>query len=378
MRRFLFLMAALLLCFCGCKDNTPEESQKKLVMVTNATFPPYEYVEKGNIEGIDPEVVRRIATRLGYELEIQDMAFDAIIAAVQTGKAQIAASGITVTEDRKKKVFFTDSYVIAAQVMIVPQNSPIKGMADLKGKRIGVQHGTTGDMYVKENIQEPQRFQHGPDAVTALVNGKLDVVVIDGEPAEAYVSKNPSLKLLSQPLVQEEYAFAIGKSNKKLLDQFNAELRKMKKSGELAKIINTYRQPKLTVVIPAGSNAENRYTLAVLDKLAENLKFKVDIQEGSWESIQSSIQADRKQIATPVFELTEGQKKLIPHLKTFVVSEYVIVAPKESKIDISDLKNPKVVKTVPVIGNPDVPIVDGDSVLVPLGYQGLIKFCLAG
>ena len=140
MKRFLLLMAALSLCFfCGCKQEEVKK-EKKLIMVTNATFPPYEYVDKGKIDGIDPEIVRRIAQRLGYELEIQDMAFDAIIAAVQSGKAQIAASGITVTEDRKQKITFTDSYVIAAQVMIVPENSPIKSEKDLKGKR-----GITGD-----------------------------------------------------------------------------------------------------------------------------------------------------------------------------------------------------------------------------------------
>ena len=123
MRRFLLLMAAIVLCFCGCKEDV--QQQKKMVMATNATFPPYEYVDKGRIDGIDAEVVRRVAMRLGYELEIQDMAFDSVIAAVQTGKAQVAASGITVTEDRKQKVFFTDTYVIAAQVMIVTKDSPI-------------------------------------------------------------------------------------------------------------------------------------------------------------------------------------------------------------------------------------------------------------
>ena len=178
MRRFLLLMAAIVLCFCGCKEDV--QQQKKMVMATNATFPPYEYVDKGRIDGIDAEVVRRVAMRLGYELEIQDMAFDSVIAAVQTGKAQVAASGITVTEDRKQKVFFTDTYVIAAQVMIVTKDSPIKSASELKGKRIGVQRGTTGESYVKDNIQEPERFQNGPEAVTALANGKLDVVVIDG------------------------------------------------------------------------------------------------------------------------------------------------------------------------------------------------------
>ena len=238
MKHFFLLLTALMLCFCGCKD--PEKA--KLVMVTNATFPPYEYVSGGAIDGIDPEIVRRIAERLGYELEIQDMAFDSVIAAVQSGKAHIAASGITVTEDRKKQVAFTDPYVIAAQVIIIPKNSPIKGISDLKGKRIGVQHGTTGDSFVTEKIQEPERYKEGPVAVAALVSGKLDVVVIDGEPAQAYIAQNPSLMILPEPLTTEEYAFAIAKYNQNLLREFNEELKKMKDSGELESIILHYKK----------------------------------------------------------------------------------------------------------------------------------------
>ena len=345
MKRLLLVMAAVMLCLCGCKEETARK--KTLVMVTNATFPPYEYVDMGKIEGIDPEVVRRITRKMGYELEIQDMAFDAIIAAVQTGKAQIAASGITVTEDRKKKVLFTDPYVVAAQVMIVPKNSPVKSAADLKGKRIGVQHGTTGDTYVKENIQEPQRFQHGPDAVTALVSGKLDVVVIDGEPAEAYVSKNPQLKILSEPLVKEEYAFAMGKENKALLEKFNAELRKMKASGELAKVINHYRElnskVKLTVFLPPENAIDGKYLRSMMEQLAERFDFRADYHEGGQEAVAGVIQSDVKQIIAVAIPLTQDQKKLLPYTETLILGEYVLVVPKSSDIkDFSMLNGKKI------------------------------------
>ena len=345
MKHLLLFMTALMLCLCGCREETVQN--KKLVMVTNATFPPYEYVDKGEIEGIDPAVIRKISRKLGYELEIQDMAFDAIIAAVQTGKAQIAASGITVTEDRKKKVLFTDPYVIAAQVMIVPKNSPIKTAADLKGKRIGVQHGTTGDTYVKENIQEPQRFQHGPDAVTALVSGKLDVVVIDGEPAEAYVSKNPQLKILPEPLVQEEYAFAMGKENKALLDKFNAELRKMKENGELSKIINHYRdlnsKVKLTVFLPPVNAIDGKYLRSMMDQLADRFHFRADYHEGGQESIAGAIQSDTKQIIAVAVSLSQDQKKLLPFTETLVLGEYALVVPQTSGIkDFSMLNGKKI------------------------------------
>ncbi|MBO5991342.1 MAG: transporter substrate-binding domain-containing protein, partial [Lentisphaeria bacterium] len=144
---YTLLCSVLLLLSCGCG----KEKKPRLVMVTNATFPPYEYVSGDTIDGIDPAIVRKIADALGYELEIQDMSFDSVIAAVQSGKADIAASGITVTEERKKQVLFTHAYVIAEQAIIVKKDSPIKAAADLKGKRIGVQHGTTGDTFVTQN-----------------------------------------------------------------------------------------------------------------------------------------------------------------------------------------------------------------------------------
>ena len=341
MRRFLLLMAAIVLCFCGCKEDV--QQQKKMVMATNATFPPYEYVDKGRIDGIDAEVVRRVAMRLGYELEIQDMAFDSVIAAVQTGKAQVAASGITVTEDRKQKVFFTDTYVIAAQVMIVTKDSPIKSASELKGKRIGVQRGTTGESYVKDNIQEPERFQNGPEAVTALANGKLDVVVIDGEPAEAYVAKNPKLKILPEPLVQEEYAFAIGKNNRPLLEQFNAELRKMRERGELTAIINSYRKPRLIIVSTPNSGRETLYFQSVMEQIAERLKYKVEFQDGNLETVASALGVTRKQLVVPAFSLTDDEKKLIPNIEIFTAAEYVVVVPEKSQLrKFSDLSNKRI------------------------------------
>ena len=172
---YTFLLLAMLFLTGGCGDKHP-----KLVMVTNATFPPYEYVVNGKITGIDPAIIELIGERLGFDVEIHDMSFDSLIAAVQSGKAHIAASGITVNEERKKAVLFTNAYVVASQLIIVPKDSPIQSADDLKGRRIGVQHGTTGDLYVKDNIQEPERYTNGPLAVQALLAGKLDAVVVDG------------------------------------------------------------------------------------------------------------------------------------------------------------------------------------------------------
>lgn len=250
MKRFLLFAAFLAtLLFCGCEDS----ARPKLVMATNAEFPPYEYLEGEHIDGIDPVIVRAIAERLGYEVKIDNMKFDSVIAAVQTGKADIAASGLTVTEDRKKQVLFTHPYIVAEQLIIVPENSPIKAKDDLKGKRVGVQTGTTGDSYMTENIQEPERFDNGALAVSALVAGKLDAVVIDNEPAKIYVRNNPGLKVLTDPLTAELYAFAFSRKNADLCKKFNAEMQKMKDSGELTEIICKY---KPDYEAPQGAAAE--------------------------------------------------------------------------------------------------------------------------
>lgn len=210
---------------------------KTLRMVTEATFPPYEYRENGRIVGIDPDVVREIAQRNGYVLVIEDMPFNSIIAAVQTGKADIAASGITITEDRKKIVNFTEPYVTAGQSIILPKDSTIKSVADLKGKRIGVQIGTTGDIYVSENIGTPDRFDNAALVCAAITSGRLDAGVVDSAPAAEFVRRSESLIMLPEPLTSEEYAFAINKDRVDLLNMINATLVEMKAEGLIEHIV---------------------------------------------------------------------------------------------------------------------------------------------
>ena len=184
--------------------------------------------------------MQAVAQEIGKELVVEDMSFDSVISAVVTGKADVAASGITVTEDRKRQVNFSLPYVEAKQVIIVPENSAVKEAKDLKDKLIGVQHGTTGDTYVTKHIQEPERFPNGALAVAALEAGKLDAVVLDGEPSKVHVSMRRNLKILDTPLTTEEYAVAISKKNTKLLEQVNAAIKKMKENGKLAEIKAKY------------------------------------------------------------------------------------------------------------------------------------------
>lgn len=212
-----------------------------LIMATNAEFPPYEYHDGGEIVGIDADIAQAIAEELGMTLEIEDMAFDSIITAVSSGKADMGLAGMTVDPDRQKNVNFSDTYATAAQVIIVKEDSAIAGPDDLVGKKIGVQLGTTGDIYA-EDIEdaELERYNKGMEAVQALQQGKIDAVVIDGEPAKVFVSENEGLKVLDEPLTEEEYAIAIAKDNDELLEKINTALATLKDSGKLDEIVAKY------------------------------------------------------------------------------------------------------------------------------------------
>lgn len=225
-------------------ESKTEESKAaggKLVMVTNAEFPPYEYHESNEIVGIDADIAKAIAEHMGMELEIQDMAFDSLIPAVQSGKADFAAAGMTVREDRLKNVDFTETYAEAAQVIIVKEGSEIADPDGLTGKKIGVQTGTTGDIYA-DDIEgaDVQRFNKGMEAVMALTQDKVDAVIIDREPAKVFVKENEGLKILDEAFTEEAYAIAVKKGNTELVEQMNAAIKDLKESGELQKIVDKY------------------------------------------------------------------------------------------------------------------------------------------
>lgn len=217
------------------------ESKGTLVMATNAEFPPYEFHEGGEIKGIDVEIARAIAAEMGMDFEIEDIAFDSIIPEVTSGKADFGAAGMTVTEDRKQSVDFSDPYATATQVVIVKDGSEITSVDALAGKTIGVQLGTTGDIYV-EDVEGAtvERYNKGFEAVQALTQDKIDAVVIDGEPAKVFVSQNEGLKILDEAFTTEEYAICVKKGNTELLEGINAAIAKLKETGELQAIVDKY------------------------------------------------------------------------------------------------------------------------------------------
>lgn len=215
----------------------------KLIMVTNAEFPPYEYHDGGEIVGIDAEIAKAIADELGLELEIEDIAFDSIIPELTSGKADFAMAGMTVDETRAKSVDFSDTYAKASQKIIVTEDSEIAVPDDLKGKIVGVQQGTTGDIYVTDLEADgttTERFNKGFEAVQALSQGKIDAVVIDEQPAQVFVEQTEGLKVLDESFTEEEYAAAVNKGNTALLDAINAALADLDESGKLDEIVAKY------------------------------------------------------------------------------------------------------------------------------------------
>lgn len=265
-KKIVALVAAaamvLSMAACGSTDNSSSDAKDgsaaaettktsdsdTLVMATNATFPPYEYVDGEECKGIDIEIAQAIADAMGKKLEVDDIDFDSIIPAITTGKADMALAGMTVTDERKENVDFSDSYATGVQVIIVPKDSDITSPDDLANdKMIGVQQGTTGHIYCSDTPEKGgfgedhvTAYPNGASAIQALQTGKVDAVVIDNEPAKAFVAENPGLKILDTEYVTEDYAIAVKKGNTELLDQINETLAKLKADGTLQSIIDKY------------------------------------------------------------------------------------------------------------------------------------------
>ncbi len=222
------------------------DGEDVIVMATNAYFPPYEYYEGENIVGIDAEIAAKIAEKLGKTLKIEDMEFNSITSAVNEGSVDFGMAGMTVTEDRLLEVDFSVSYANGVQVVIVKEDSPITSVDDLFAEgatyKAGVQLGTTGDTYATGDLGEDRVIQYatGNEAVLALAGGSVDCVIIDNEPAKAYVEANEGLKILESTYADEDYAICVKKGNSELLDQIDAAIVELTADGTIDEIVAKY------------------------------------------------------------------------------------------------------------------------------------------
>ena len=248
----VLVIALSVFVFAACGADKNDGADKVLTMATNAEFPPYEFYEGEEVVGIDAEIAAAIAEKLGMELEIVDTAFDSIIPAIVAKKYDMGMAGMTVTDERLEEVNFSESYATGVQVVIVKEGSDIKTVDDLTADKkytIGVQTGTTGDLYSTWDIEDEglgtvSRFNKGADAVEALKIGKVDCVIIDNEPAKAFVAESEGLKILDTAYAEEQYAIAVSKENTELLDNINKALAELTEDGTIQKIVDKYINAK--------------------------------------------------------------------------------------------------------------------------------------
>ncbi|NLL56778.1 MAG: transporter substrate-binding domain-containing protein [Clostridiales bacterium] len=253
----IIIACALSLTACsGIKDATPEGIQKygKLVVATNAFFPPFEYYEDGKIVGWDIDIAQALAEKLGVELVIENMEFDSVLLAPGTNKAHIAMAGISYSEERDKSLDFSVGVFNSSQVIIVQNNSTINGPFDLGGKNVGVQAGTVGQLLAEMDpdwagegddaaLAAPgnvQKYSTGAEAVLALQQDKVDAVIIDKYPAENFVANYDGIKICETSVYDDEYAFAVKEGNKALVEWINAAIAEMKEDGTFDKINEKY------------------------------------------------------------------------------------------------------------------------------------------
>ncbi|MCH5194736.1 MAG: transporter substrate-binding domain-containing protein [Oscillospiraceae bacterium] len=243
------LAGIIAVSMAGCEKDTSDTEvvvqsrvdSNSIIMATNAEFPPYEFKDGENIVGIDIEIARAIADDLGLELVIDDMAFDSILEAVKSGKADMAVAGLTVDDERLAKVNFSVPYTTATQVVIIKAGNEIDFPGDLVGKKVGVQLGTTGAAYAGD-IEDAvvEEYNKGNEAVQALADGKIDAVIIDREPAKVFVDQIGGLTILDEEFTIEDYAIAVSKENDELLEKINTSLENLESSGKLKEIIDKY------------------------------------------------------------------------------------------------------------------------------------------
>ncbi len=231
MKKTVFVaLGAMLTVLCGC-TKTDDNSLK---MITEATFPPYEFMRGQEIVGIDVEICRAVAQKLGRKFSVETVNFDSVIPSVISGKADLAAAGITITEDRRKNVDFSVPYVKTGIVFVYKKGTTYAKGTDAKGKKVGVQGGTTSENYVIDQLkQQPERFDSPAAAVAALQAGRVDVVIADIEPAKNCV-KGAATLAISDFITTEEYAIAIRKGRPELLKAVNETITELKANGKLA------------------------------------------------------------------------------------------------------------------------------------------------
>lgn len=228
----LIFMLIVITSGCGKKDD-------ELVLATEAGFAPYEYYKDGKIVGVDIDIAKEIAKRLDKKLVVKDVSFDFLINEVKSGKADFAAAGISITEERKKEVDFTDEYTVSNQVVVVRKDSPLKNFSELQNKKIAAQLGTVADLYVSENYKDATLVTHKKylSAVEDVKSKKVDCLIMDELPAKEIVKTNSELKVMDGILFQDKYGMIIKKGNTELKEKINEILKELSDDGTIDNLV---------------------------------------------------------------------------------------------------------------------------------------------
>lgn len=228
----LIFMLIVITSGCGKKDD-------ELVLATEAGFAPYEYYKDGEIVGVDIDIAKEIAKRLDKKLVVKDVSFDFLINEVKSGKADFAAAGISITEERKKEVDFTDEYTVSSQVVVVRKDSPLKNFSELQNKKIAAQLGTVADLYVSENYKDATLVTHKKylSAVEDVKSKKVDCLIMDELPAKEIVKTNSELKVMDGILFQDKYGMIVKKGNTELKERINEILKELSEDGTIDNLV---------------------------------------------------------------------------------------------------------------------------------------------
>lgn len=356
--------------------SKPAEAADVIAVGTNAEFPPFEYMNNdGEPDGFDMAVIKAIGEAEGFEVKIVNMEFKSLVASLATGSLDAVIAGMTVTPDRQQSVDFSDSYYTAKQCIVIPADSEIKNLADLNGKKIGVQEGTTGDLLStpgedNDVITDPktqvQRFKKGTDAVVSLNNGGVDAVVIDKNPAETFVANNKGkLKLVEDETSTEEYAIAVGKGNTELLGKINSGLKKIRENGTFDKLVAEYiggdtgeKAPESgeKQVVHVGTNAEfppfeymndngepDGFDMAVIKAIGEAAGFEVEITNMEFKSLVASLATGSLDAVIAGMTVTPDRQQTVDFSDSYYTATQCIVVKNDSAIkSLADLNGKKI------------------------------------
>lgn len=274
----------------GCSDNDSvaiNHNLPPLRVACEATFPPYAYQTfSGEIDGIEITIMRIVARSLGRNLEIKNTTFENLFPLISSKQVDLAGSGIAITEERKTRMIFSKPYITGAQVLLVPRtDNTTRKLQELKGKRVGVEAGTTGEDAVKDAECIAVSYSSTLAAVSALQKGQIDAVVIDQRPAEYFTHNSNALRICKTPVLVEQYAFAFEKNNVLLCAQTNAILKAMNDSGILQRIIARYEATHVTAMGSPNSQRTVSFDIeATVTRLMENSDLKKTL-----EYLESSI-----------------------------------------------------------------------------------------